>query len=154
MGWQKRVNTNTNKNIQTDIREYEYQYEYSSHTVQYQLNIGINIQKRKLVMIILSQFYSGKALRIWIVPSPVQPPASCLLPPASLVKEHISNIGIPLYILVFVVSIIFRLLIFFGFLFLFQTSLLCIMGELAGGGSVAVAFGVSDRWQATFGKCP
>ena len=26
-----------------------------------------------------------------------------------------------------------------------QTSLLCIMGELPGGGSVAVAVGVSDR---------
>ena len=26
-----------------------------------------------------------------------------------------------------------------------RTSLLCIMGELAGGGSVAVAVGVSDR---------
>ena len=32
----------------------------------------------------------------------------------------------------------------FGFL-VFASSLLCIMGELAGGGSVDVAFGVSDR---------
>ena len=30
-----------------------------------------------------------------------------------------------------------------------QTSLLCIVGELAGGGSVTVAVGVSDRWHAT-----
>ena len=28
-----------------------------------------------------------------------------------------------------------------------QTSLLCIMGELVGGGSVTVAVGVSNRWQ-------
>ena len=32
----------------------------------------------------------------------------------------------------------------------FVTSLQCIMGELAGGGSVAVAVGFSDRWQV---KC-
>ena len=31
------------------------------------------------------------------------------------------------------------------------TSLLCIMGKLAGGWSVAVAVGVSDRWHATRG---
>ena len=31
----------------------------------------------------------------------------------------------------------------------FLTSLLCIMGELAGGGSVAVAVGVSDRLEVT-----
>ena len=30
-----------------------------------------------------------------------------------------------------------------------QTSWLCIMGELAGGGSVAVAVGISDMWQVT-----
>ena len=30
-----------------------------------------------------------------------------------------------------------------------QTNLLCIVGELAGGGSVAVAVGVSDRLQLT-----
>ena len=29
------------------------------------------------------------------------------------------------------------------------TSLLCIMGELAWGGSVAVSVGISDRWQVT-----
>ena len=31
----------------------------------------------------------------------------------------------------------------------FQYSILCIMGELAGGESVAVAVGVSDKWYAT-----
>ena len=49
-----------------------------------------------------------------------------------LVKERIANIGIPLDI--FAVSIIFCI-----------TSLLGIMRELAGGGSLAVAVGVSDR---------
>ena len=34
-----------------------------------------------------------------------------------------------------------------------QTSLLCIMGESAGEGSVAVAVGVSDRWHVTHDKC-
>ena len=35
----------------------------------------------------------------------------------------------------------FKILCFWSF----GTSLLCIVGELAGGGSLAVAFGVSDR---------
>ena len=62
-----------------------------------------------------------------------------------LVKEHIANIGIPLdFFLGFALSMIFCDLIFFGFLGL-STSLLCIMGELVGGVSVAVDVGVSDR---------
>ena len=48
---------------------------------------------------------------------------------------------------VFGIFKIFRVLTFFGFFGSSQTSLLCIMGELAGGWSVAVALGVSDRWQ-------
>ena len=41
------------------------------------------------------------------------------------------------------------MLLFFNWVFgSLQTSLLCIMGELAGGGSLAVAVGV-DRWHAT-----
>ena len=38
----------------------------------------------------------------------------------------------------------------FGYL---QTSLLCIMGELAGWGYVAVACAVSDKWQVIFFLC-
>ena len=57
-----------------------------------------------------------------------------------LVEERIANIGIPLDI--------------FGFL---QTSLICIMGELAGGGlwglhwgrTVAVGLVTGDRWNST-----
>ena len=52
-----------------------------------------------------------------------------------LVKERMANIGITLDVLNFFLCV-------FGCL---QTSLLCIMGELAGGGSVAMAVGVSDR---------
>ena len=63
-----------------------------------------------------------------------------------LVKEYITNIGIPLDILSFCRFDDFwrlKLFLVFGSL---QTSLLCIiMGELAGGGFVAVAVGVSDR---------
>ena len=38
---------------------------------------------------------------------------------------------------------------FFGVLGSFQTNLLCIVGELAEGGTVAVAVFASDRWQVT-----
>ena len=44
---------------------------------------------------------------------------------------------------------IFGVLKLFRVLVSLRTSLLCIMGELAGGGSVAVAVGVSDRYQVT-----
>ena len=61
-----------------------------------------------------------------------------------LVKYCIANIGIPLDIYFF--SDFFYVCNFFllvsGSL---QTSLLCIIGELAGGGSVAVVFGVIDK---------
>ena len=51
-----------------------------------------------------------------------------------LVKKRIAYMGIPLGVPGFCC-----------FLFLYlKTSLLCIMGELAGGGSAAVAVGVSD----------
>ena len=50
------------------------------------------------------------------------------------VKEHIANIGIHLEI--FVIS-------------LFANQLMCIMGELAGGGSVAVAVAISDTQHVT-----
>ena len=38
---------------------------------------------------------------------------------------------------------------FWRFFGSFQVSLLCIVGELAGGGSVAVAVSLSDKWQVT-----
>ena len=44
---------------------------------------------------------------------------------------------------------IFRVLKFFWVLGSLETSLLCIMGELAVGGSVAVAVSLSDRRQVT-----
>ena len=61
-----------------------------------------------------------------------------------LVEGRIANIGIPPHNFSF--SFLFQWLFGFGFfssLFLLHTSL----GELAGGGSVAVAVGVSDIWQ-------
>ena len=56
-----------------------------------------------------------------------------------LVKESIANICIPLEIFGFL-QFDFCLV-----LWSLQTSLLCMMGELAGVGYVAVAVGVSDR---------
>ena len=64
-----------------------------------------------------------------------------------LVKEFIANIGLPLDF--------FRLLLLWNCLNFFRVfcslgiSLLCILRELAGGGSAAVAFGFSDSWQVT-----
>ena len=60
-----------------------------------------------------------------------------------LVKEHIANIEIPLYLFLFVVLPIFAFRIFWICECLL-TSILCIMVELAGGGSVPVPVGVSD----------
>ena len=61
-----------------------------------------------------------------------------------LVKEHIANIGIPLDIFrIVIVFIIFCVLTFFWSFVSCWSSLLCIMGELAGGGSVALAVRVS-----------
>ena len=62
-----------------------------------------------------------------------------------LVQECIASIGIPLDIFGF-----FRLEDFlryemFSIFASLQISILCIMGELAGGGSVTVAVAVSDR---------
>ena len=60
-----------------------------------------------------------------------------------LVKGRFAYIDIPLEISGF---LLFRLI--FGFQSYFEfllTSLLCIMGEIEGGGSVAVAVGISDR---------
>ena len=60
-----------------------------------------------------------------------------------LVDEHIANIGIALEVFfILIIILCFEYKSVFRFL---QTSLMCIMGELAGGGSVAAAFGVSDR---------
>ena len=62
-----------------------------------------------------------------------------------LVKEHIANIGILLDILCFGCFddfLCFDIFWVFGSL---QTSLLCIMGELAGGGFLDMAVGVIVR---------
>ena len=62
-----------------------------------------------------------------------------------MVEERIANIGIPLDIFFFLLFPCFFCVLkpiwVFGSL---RTSLLCLIGELAGGGSVAVAVGVSD----------
>ena len=60
-----------------------------------------------------------------------------------MVKERIANIGIPLDVLPFCFLNFFLAFCFFGGSL--QTSLLCIVGELAGEWSVAVAVGISDR---------
>ena len=60
-----------------------------------------------------------------------------------LVEERIDNLDIPLDIFEFVVSVVFCALKCFRVLGSLQTSLLCIMGELERGGSLAV--GVSYR---------
>ena len=64
-----------------------------------------------------------------------------------LVEEPMANNGIPLAFLCFCSFDEFLHFIFFSlwvFWFL-QTSLLCMVGELAGGGLVAVAVGICDR---------
>ena len=59
--------------------------------------------------------------------------------------SRIAYIGIPADVLSFCrFNDFMRFDIFSGFKSL-RSSLLCIVGELAGGGSVAVAVGVSDR---------
>ena len=55
-------------------------------------------------------------------------------------KERIANIGLLGYAVSMILCALKNQI--FGSL---QTSLLCIMGKLAGGGSMAVALGVSDR---------
>ena len=68
-----------------------------------------------------------------------------------LVNEHIANIGIPLdvfAVLQFYDFLRFEIVRVYGSL---QTSLLCV-GELSGGGSVAVVVGVSDRGQVVFSE--
>ena len=61
-----------------------------------------------------------------------------------LVEERIANLGtlLPFFCRF---DDFFWILIYIHFVGSLQTSLLCIMGELAGGGSAAVAVGVSDR---------
>ena len=68
-----------------------------------------------------------------------------------MVEECIANIGIPLdfFLAVLPFQWFFAFLVFWGFGSL-QTSLLCIVGDLAGGGSVAVAVGISYTWHMTF----
>ena len=67
-----------------------------------------------------------------------------------LVEESVVNIGIPLDMLVlfktFSKTCVYD---FFWFFETFQHSLLCLVGELSVGGSVAVAVGNSDRLQLT-----
>ena len=66
-----------------------------------------------------------------------------------LVEERIANIGIPLDVFGFLQFwwfLRFEFVQVFGSL---QTSLMLIVGESAGGGYVAVAVGVSNRWQVT-----
>ena len=62
------------------------------------------------------------------------------------VKEHIANIGIPLdFFFSFSVSMnlcVYNFFLFFGSL---RTRLLCLLGEIAEEGSVAVAVAVSER---------
>ena len=60
-------------------------------------------------------------------------------------KEGKFIICIPLDILGFTVLMIFSILTYFWILGSLPTSILCIVRELAGEGSVAVAVGVSDR---------
>ena len=71
-----------------------------------------------------------------------------------LFKECIATIGIPLDIFGFLLfQWLFAFWIFLGGFGSLQTSLLCIMEELAGGGYVAVAVSVSERvsdsWKET-----
>ena len=67
-----------------------------------------------------------------------------------LVEECIANSGIPLDIFrSFLFQWLFSFCIFLCFFGSLRTSLLCISGELEGGGSAAVAVVVSDRWQVT-----
>ena len=63
-----------------------------------------------------------------------------------LVAERIANIGIALYIFgLLAILMIFGVLTCFWIFWVCRTSLLCIMGELTGGGSVPVDVNVSDR---------
>ena len=64
------------------------------------------------------------------------------------VEQHQLSLLIPIYNNLFIYSTKRYKLQFcrFGSL---QTILLCVVGELAGGGSVAVAVGASDMWQVT-----
>ena len=59
-------------------------------------------------------------------------------------RRAIANIGIPIDVF-FAVSMIFLVLTFFLVFGSLQTSLLCLVGDLAGRESVTVANGVSDR---------
>ena len=65
-------------------------------------------------------------------------PVDCRL----LAEERIAYIGIPLDVFAFCC---FNDVLCFCVLGSLQTSLLCIMRELAGGGSVAVAVDISDK---------
>ena len=62
-----------------------------------------------------------------------------------LVEERIANIGMPLDFFGFLLFQLFFVFYFFGVFGSLQAKLLCIMGELVGAGSVAVAVCVSDR---------
>ena len=53
------------------------------------------------------------------------------------------------YFCVFVFLMFFCVLNFFWFLWSLQTSLVCLLGELAGRGSVAMSVSVSDKWKVT-----
>ena len=62
-----------------------------------------------------------------------------------LIEECIANIGIPLDFLCFCHFNDFWCFVIFPGFWVLANSLLCIMGELAGGWYVAVALAVSDR---------
>ena len=63
-----------------------------------------------------------------------------------LIEEQITKIGLPLYIFMFfAVSRIFCVLKCFQVFGSLPTSPLCVRGELAGGGYLAIAVGVTDR---------
>ena len=71
-----------------------------------------------------------------------------------LIEEHISYIGMPLELFGFLLFWCFYCFLREKNLVLgsLQTRLLCIMAEIPGGGSVAVAVAVRDRWQVTISK--
>ena len=102
-------------------------------------------------------------MTIWLLYKPLCPWVVCLcvcaiaektrflMDGSHLVEDSIANNGKPLdiFLLFFVVLLILCILKHILVLGSLQASLLYIMGELAVGASVAVAVGVSEKWQVT-----